>query len=87
MKKFLLLSCLSLVFIGKSIAQPAVNVVPFASGFPDGITDIRSAGDSRLFVVEKLGYISVVDSLGVVAPRLFLDIKSKVTPTVFSAGS
>ncbi len=69
------------------IAQPTVNIVPFATGFNQGVCDIANAGDSRLFVVQQLGYISVVDSAGNVSPNYFLNIHNKVTPSVFSPGS
>ncbi|MFI5173186.1 MAG: PQQ-dependent sugar dehydrogenase, partial [Chitinophagales bacterium] len=69
------------------MAQPTVNLVPFATGFSGGISDIANAGDNRLFVVEQLGYISIVDSAGNVMPNYFLDIHSKVTPTTFSPGN
>lgn len=86
MKLKITLSLLSL-FSVCAFAQPTVNITPFATGFTVGLTDIEHAQDGRLFVVEKLGYISVVDSTGTVNPNYFLDINNKVTPTVFSPGS
>ncbi len=68
-------------------AQPTVNIVPFATGFNNGISEIVNAGDNRLFVAEQLGSIYIVDPSGNVLPNKFLDILSKVTPTVFSAGN
>src|SRR5688572_8384960 len=80
MKKTLTMASLCFC-IGTGFAQPTVNLVSVASGFTNGLTDIENAGDNRLFVVEQLGYISIVDSAGAVNPTYFLDINSKVTPT------
>jgi len=74
------------LLIGNAIGQPSVSLFPYAQGFTGGITNIVSAGDSRLFVTEQLGYISIVDSAGNVLPNYFLDISSKVTPTIFTPG-
>jgi len=68
-------------------AQPTVNIVPFATGFNNGISEIVNAGDNRLFVTEQLGSIYIVDPSGNVLPNKFLDILNKVTPTVFSPGA
>ncbi len=77
---------LALIFaVNYCMAQPNVSILPFATGFPNGISDIATAGDSRLFVAEQLGYISIVDSAGNKLPGYFLDIKSKVTPTSSSS--
>ncbi len=69
------------------LAQPTVSLLPYASGFTEGITDIENAGDNRMFVVEQLGYISIIDSTGAILPNYFLNIHSQVTPTVFSPGN
>src|ERR1700704_1456019 len=62
-------------FILASYSQ--ISITPFASGFP-GITDIKSAGDDRLFIVEKGGIIKIVDRSGNVKPDPFLNIQSEV---------
>jgi len=54
-----------------------VSIVPFAGGFP-GITDIKNAGDDRLFIVEEAGRIRIVDRFGNINPVPFLDIHTKV---------
>ena len=86
MKK-LILSLLFCTGIHVLTAQPVVNIAPFASGFPGGISDIKNAGDNRLFVIEQLGYISIIDSAGFVLPDYFLNIHHKVSPTTFSPGN
>jgi glucose/arabinose dehydrogenase len=55
-----------------------VVLTPFAGGF-DRPTVVTHAGDSRLFVVEKTGYIRVVQSDGTVLPTAFLDIHTRVS--------
>jgi len=69
---FLLIVCL---FHYHSNAQ--ITLVPFASGFSEAV-DIVSAGDDRLFVVERAGRIRIVDSAGNVNPVYFLDIHNEV---------
>src|SRR6187549_1683478 len=86
MKKILTIIIFSLS-VQVMVAQPTINLSPFATGFTDGICDIQNAGDSRLFVVEQLGYISLVDSTGNTLPNYFLNIHNKVTPTTFSPGN
>ncbi len=41
--------------------------------------DIENVGDERLFIVNKLGTIGIIDTLGNVNPNTFLDISSQVT--------
>jgi len=63
--------------IGDEARAQSVELVPIASGL-DGVTDIASAGDDRLFVVEQIGRIRIVED-GRVRPVPFLDISSLVT--------
>ncbi|MDQ3051499.1 MAG: PQQ-dependent sugar dehydrogenase [Bacteroidota bacterium] len=86
MKIKITLACWGMCAIN-AFAQPTVSLVPLASGFAQGITDIENAGDNRLFVVEQLGYISIIDSNGTVLPNYFLNIHPQVTPTFFSPGN
>ena len=60
-----------------SRAQNTGSLTPFADGFSSPVT-ITHAGDSRLFVVNQTGHISIVDSAGHVNPEPFLDITDKV---------
>ncbi|MEL7534404.1 MAG: PQQ-dependent sugar dehydrogenase [Bacteroidota bacterium] len=72
MKKLLLLNfvlCWQLAF-----GQAPVNLVPFASGLDQPVA-IVSAGDSRLFVLEKSGRIMIADSNGQILTDPFLDIR------------
>jgi glucose/arabinose dehydrogenase len=58
-------------------ASLSLSLVPFASGFTSPV-DIVSAGDDRLFVVEKSGTIRIVRADGSVKPAPFLDISARV---------
>lgn len=58
-------------------AQPAFDLVNFASGFSSPV-DIASAGDDRLFIVERQGYIRIVELDGTVLPDDFLDINTQI---------
>ena len=58
-------------------AQEPYEVTLFAEGFSSPVT-ITHAGDSRLFVVNQPGTISIVDSVGTVNPEPFMDISDKV---------
>ena len=76
------LASVALAFSIVAAASPApaveIALTPFASGlsFPVGISN---AGDSRLFVVEKAGYIRVVTSGGNVLGTAFLDVHTLVS--------
>jgi hypothetical protein len=56
--------------------EPGV-LTPFADGLISPVV-IANAGDSRLFVANEPGSISLVDSAGNVKPEFFLDITNKV---------
>ncbi len=71
---------LSLLLPLALLAQPKIKLVDFASGFSRPI-GIENCGDSRLFIIEKLGKIWILDSLGVKQPTAFLDITTKVKST------
>jgi glucose/arabinose dehydrogenase len=58
-------------------AQPKIQLQQFATGFTKPL-DIAHCGDSRLFIVEQRGVISIVDSLGVKQTVPFLDIDPRV---------
>ena len=58
-------------------ANAQITLTQFASGFTSPV-DIKSCGDSRLFIVEQAGYIRIVDSLGNQYPNPFLDIHTRV---------
>ncbi len=58
-------------------AQPAIALESFATGFTFPV-DVENAGDERVFVVERLGYIKITDLLGNVFPDNFLDIHTLV---------
>ena len=67
-------------FIGLTLlsqAQPAFQLENFATGF-DNPVDIAHAGDDRLFIVEREGYIKITDLDGNVFPADFLDIHTLI---------
>ncbi|MBC8172666.1 MAG: PQQ-dependent sugar dehydrogenase, partial [Chitinophagales bacterium] len=78
MKKYFTSSAISLVFIllsSTTSAQPFLDIVFVASGFTEPV-DIASAGDERLFIVERNGKIKILypDNTN----SLFLDIDARV---------
>lgn len=58
-------------------SQPKIQLVDFSTGFTQPV-DIAHCGDSRLFVVEKRGYIWITDSLGNRLQDPFLNIDDRV---------
>lgn len=66
--------------LGAASGARALDVVltPFAGGFDRPVV-VANAGDSRLFVVEKSGYIRVVQSDGTVLGTPFLDLHTSVS--------
>jgi glucose/arabinose dehydrogenase len=73
------LLALIMLFLAITIVkgQPVNSLTPFASGFtnPVGITN---AGDDRLFVISRNGYIYIVNNTGNTNPIPFLDIDARV---------
>lgn len=59
-------------------AQLDINLVEYATGLNNPLS-IAHAGDDRLFVVEREGYIQIVDSDGQINSSPFLDITGRVT--------
>ncbi len=74
---FIFLNLLSFESRGQIPAKPHLTLTQFASGFTRP-TDIKNCGDSRLFVLQQRGVISIVDSLGNINSTPFLDITKKV---------
>lgn len=60
--------------------QSQLGLSSFTTGLTDPV-DIKSAGDSRLFVAEQDGYIVILDSVGTMRSRPFLDIHERVIRT------
>jgi glucose/arabinose dehydrogenase len=58
-------------------AEFETGLTPFATGLGQ-VIDVASAGDSRLFVVDRIGVIRIVPPDGRVLGPPFLDIRSKV---------
>ncbi|MFK7924222.1 MAG: PQQ-dependent sugar dehydrogenase [Bacteroidia bacterium] len=57
--------------------QAPISLVPFTSGLDQPVA-IVSAGDSRLFVLERVGRIMIVDSTGQLMNTPFLDMRTVV---------
>jgi glucose/arabinose dehydrogenase len=61
-----------------ALAQPELTLVPIAAGLEQPL-GIVSAGDSRLFIVEKPGRIVIYDGARIL-PTPFLDIHAQLSP-------
>jgi glucose/arabinose dehydrogenase len=70
----------SLSLTAFSQQPPRVSLVQVASGLGK-ITDIKNAGDSRLFIVEQTGLIRILDSTYAAKPTPFMNIVSRVRST------
>ncbi|MDF1698969.1 MAG: PQQ-dependent sugar dehydrogenase [Saprospiraceae bacterium] len=68
----LLCTAISLAASGQNIELELI-----ASGFSSPL-DITNAGDDRLFIVERSGYIKIIDGSGSVLPEPFIDIDDLV---------
>ena len=77
MKCRILIAVLICSFLTPLKAQPTIALVEFSSGFEFPV-DITNAGDERMFIVERKGYIKITDMLGNVLPNDFLDIHEQV---------
>ncbi|MBA6151119.1 PQQ-dependent sugar dehydrogenase [Gelidibacter maritimus] len=75
MKKKLLL--LALILSMGSFAQE-IEIELFASGISNPV-NIKNAGDSRLFVLERAGLIKIINENGSVNDTPFLDISDRVS--------
>lgn len=66
---------LALLFFSTShlSAQLDFELEEFATGF-NNIVKIASAGDDRLFIVERSGVIKIIDGTGTTLATPFLDI-------------
>lgn len=84
MKKLLLKQLLLLSSITVCNAQ-TIDLVPFASGLTRP-TDIKSAGDDRLFITEQPGIIKIVSATGQVSSQPFLNITGKVLDSANEQG-
>ena len=77
MKCRILIFALILFHINSLKSQPTIALEEFASGFTFPV-DVTNAGDERMFVVERIGYIKITDMLGNVFPNNFLDIHDQI---------
>ena len=76
MKQHLLAIVLCFLFIIPSNAQ-IIDLIPHAAGLNEPI-DIASAGDDRLFIVEREGRIRILERNGTVLSEPFIDITDDV---------
>ncbi len=58
-------------------AQPEILLTSYATGFTHPV-DIQHANDDRLFIVERAGYIKIIDGTGTTLSTPFLDIDALV---------
>jgi hypothetical protein len=66
-------------------AQLDVAIESFGTGFNSPVS-MKNAGDSRLFIVEQLGYIQILNDDGTKNATPFLDIESLVTDNIDERG-
>ncbi|MEM9723158.1 MAG: PQQ-dependent sugar dehydrogenase [Bacteroidota bacterium] len=76
-RRFIQFTMLVCVCVSQLVAQPVLEIEEFASGITRPV-DIAHAGDSRLFVVGKNGFIRIVTEDGALLPGNFLDITDRV---------
>ncbi|NNC82066.1 MAG: hypothetical protein HKN79_00675 [Flavobacteriales bacterium] len=69
-----------IILLAEFPAQVDIDIalVEFASGF-DKPVDITTAGDARLFILEKDGVIRILNSDGTINAQPFLDIQSQTS--------
>src|SRR6185295_18127550 len=77
MKTYLLLCLLCSLSILSFSQTPVISLVQFSTGYSSPV-DIKTPGDSRLFIVEQTGNISICDSDGVKSSTPFLNIHWKI---------
>ena len=76
--RLLLISTLILFNIYCCAQSPNISFSLLANyGTP--VVGIENVGDSRLFLIDKLGTIGIIDTLGTVYPTPFLDVSSQIT--------
>lgn len=83
MLRFSLLFCFLFLYCNAE-AQPQLELVTFATGFDEPV-DIVSAGDARLFIVEKDGYIRIIEN-GQTLATPFLNIDAKINSSASERG-
>ncbi len=74
-KRFSFLFLLAAFYSTHTIAQ--ISLIQFSSGYTLPV-DIKTCGDDRLFILEQRGKIRIADTAGVLSPKPFLDIVSRV---------
>ncbi len=84
MKRIYLLSVLTCLLSLYSFSQD-ILLESFGSTFSKPV-EIKNAGDNRLFVVEKDGFIQILNSDGTVNPTPFLNIDAKVNSVASERG-
>ncbi|ARN77744.1 hypothetical protein BST97_06890 [Nonlabens spongiae] len=63
----------------QKLSAQSIDLAPIASGL-NAPVDIKSAGDERLFIVEQVGLIKIIDlTTNSISPNAFLDISSLIS--------
>jgi glucose/arabinose dehydrogenase len=82
---FTLLALLLIINLSMKAQTNLIHLVQFSTGY-DSPLGIENCGDSRLFIVEQRGQISISDAAGNRRAKPFLNIGSRVNSTGNSQG-
>ncbi len=74
-----------LIFAFHIVISQKLAVVPYITGLAHPI-DLKHCGDDRVFVVDQIGSIRIIDGNGNLLPTPFLDISSKISSFVSEEG-
>lgn len=79
MAKVLIVLLLSYLFSYSNLNAQSFIVDLFSEGFSSPL-DIQSAGDDRIFIVEKNGVVKIINSDGTVRSEPFIDLTDNIDP-------
>ncbi len=74
-------SFILLFFIGKQAQSQTISITPYVSVTGASPIDLKNCGDDRMFVVDRAGYIRVINANGTLRATPFLDIHTKISST------
>ncbi len=78
MKNKFTLCFIAVLTLLKINSEAQISLVPFSATGVARPTDIKNAGDDRLFLLDQTGKIRIIDANGVIRPTPFLNITSIV---------